>query len=263
MNENFNYKSALTNIKASLFDIYEDQEIVIGSLSSEDRSRRVSEFIEIKDLAIVLLDKIQKLYDNSDTYQDVNLESTESSNDSSSEASSLIDDKQKAEDVPDDIHESNDLEGTTDSDTEIDNVDYSSSDLEEDSDQESVDNNSKDDDNEVDENKYYLLCDEEKLHFAYASQRLLEKIRNYHLEDESKTIDAVDTSNDNSVYKIDNLPVKGIIVRNDQYMKLALSKHRQEGVLKEARAYRIEVVKRKRQEQQKIELEKAKVHLDI
>jgi len=46
-------------------------------------------------------------------------------------------------------------------------------------------------------------------------------------------------------------------------MKLALSKHRQEGVLKEAKVYRIETVKRKRQEQQKIELEKAKVHLDI
>ena len=76
------------------------------------------------------------------------------------------------------------------------------------------------------------------------------------------TVSDVDTS-DGNIYKKDDLPVKGIIVRNDQYMKLALSKHRQEGVLAEAKNYRIETVKRKRQEQQKIELEKAKVHLDI
>ena len=95
---------------------------------------------------------------------------------------------------------------------------------------------------------------------------MFNKIKSYHVSDteplEEDTVSDLDTS-DGNIYKKDDLPVKGIIVRNDQYMKLALSKHRQEGVLKEAKNYRIETVKRKRQEQQKIELEKAKVHLDI
>ena len=95
---------------------------------------------------------------------------------------------------------------------------------------------------------------------------MFNKIKSHHVSDteplEEDIVSDVDTS-DGNIYKKDDLPVKGIIVRNDQYMKLALSKHRQEGVLKEAKNYRIETVKRKRQEQQKIELEKAKVHLDI
>ena len=111
-----------------------------------------------------------------------------------------------------------------------------------------------------------MLCDEGKLHFAYVSEKLFNKIKNY--RDPGDNLLEADTDLDSStfdgkIYKKDDLPVKGIIVRNDQYMKLALSKHRQEGVLKEAKNYRVETVRRKRQEQQKIELEKAKVHLDI
>ena len=65
MNEKFDYKDSLTDIKASLFDIYEDQERVIGSIDPDLRDKHVSEFIEVKDLALSLLEKIQKLYDNS------------------------------------------------------------------------------------------------------------------------------------------------------------------------------------------------------
>ena len=65
------------------------------------------------------------------------------------------------------------------------------------------------------------------------------------------------------MYKDDTNKTKGIIVRNDQYMKLALSKHRQEGVIKEAKNYRIEVVKEKRKKEQEEALKKAKVTLNI
>ena len=83
----------------------------------------------------------------------------------------------------------------------------------------------------------------------------------FNQNDEEKE-DALDDFN-SKIIKVDEEKPRGIIVRSDQYMKLALSRHRQEGVLKEARLYRINEVKRKRRENQKIELEKAKVDIDI
>lgn len=336
MNEKFDYKDSLTDIKASLFDIYEDQERVIGSINPDLRDKHVSEFIEIKDLALSLLEKIQKLYDNSlvsvkdnnekvvstnvnlvDNMQEHDVDNNGDVNNQDVENNNLEDDQ-----VSSDEEESNQNNNDIDEDNiqtndEVETSDESS--LDDSSDDESVQNNSDIDENntqtddddetpgesslddssddqdteEVEEksdleesedsdngsdseisfdnaednsNKYYLLCDEDKLHFAYVSEKLFNKIKSYHVSDTEPlgedTVSDVDTS-DGNIYKKDDLPVKGIIVRNDQYMKLALSKHRQEGVLKEAKNYRIETVKRKRQEQQKIELEKAKVHLDI
>ena len=69
MNEKFDYKDSLTDIKASLFDIYEDQERVIGSIAPSLRDKHVSEFIEIKDLALSLLEKIQKFVFNRNDQQ--------------------------------------------------------------------------------------------------------------------------------------------------------------------------------------------------
>lgn len=244
MNEKFDYKDSLTDIKASLFDIYEDQERVIGSIAPSLRDKHVSEFIEVKDLALSLLEKIQKLYDNSLVFEDNNIETND-------EKLSDLEENDSTEDVDSDNSDINfddeAVEKTTTDDQESDEAD--TSDLE-----------------EANSNKYYLLCDEGKLHFAYVSEKLFNKIKNY--RDPGDNLLEADTDLDSStfdgkIYKKDDLPVKGIIVRNDQYMKLALSKHRQEGVLKEAKNYRVETVRRKRQEQQKIELEKAKVHLDI
>lgn len=336
MNEKFDYKDSLTDIKASLFDIYEDQERVIGSINPDLRDKHVSEFIEIKDLALSLLEKIQKLYDNSlvsvkdnnekvvstnvnlvDNMQEHDVDNNGEVNNQDVENNNLEDDQVSSDDEESN-QDNNDIdEDNIQTNDEVETSDESS--LDDSSDDESVQNNSDIDENntqnddddetpgesslddssddqdteEVEEksdleesedsdndsdseisfdnaednsNKYYLLCDEDKLHFAYVSEKLFNKIKSYHVSDteplEEDTVSDVDTS-DGSIYKKDDLPVKGIIVRNDQYMKLALSKHRQEGVLKEAKNYRIETVKRKRQEQQKIELEKAKVHLDI
>ncbi len=72
--------------------------------------------------------------------------------------------------------------------------------------------------------------------FAYVSLELFNKIKNNGKE-----------AIDNNIYKIDKEKKKGIIVRNDQFMKLSLSKHRQEGVLKEAKNYRIVQAKRSRE----------------
>lgn len=337
MNEKFDYKDSLTDIKASLFDIYEDQERVIGSINPDLRDKHVSEFIEIKDLALSLLEKIQKLYDNSlvsvkdnnekivstnvnsvDNMQEHDVDNNEevsnqdvenntfeddqvgSDEEESNQDNNYVDedniqttdevetsDESSLDDSSDDesIQNNGDIdENNTQTADEVETPDESSLDdssdnqdteeVEEKSDlEESEDNdNNSDSDSEIsfdngedNSNKYYLLCSEDKLHFAYVSESLFNKIKSHHVSDNKSlegTVSDVDTS-DGNIYKKDDLPVKGIIVRSDQYMKLALSKHRQEGVLKEAKNYRIETVKRKRQEQQKIELEKAKVHLDI
>ena len=83
------------------------------------------------------------------------------------------------------------------------------------------------------------------------------------MSEEKDEMESEEESENIRYMKQDNEKPRGIIVRSDQYMKLALSKHRQEGVLKEARKYRMEEVKRKRKEEQKRELEKAEVKIDI
>ena len=287
MNEKFDYKDSLTDIKASLFDIYEDQERVIGSINPDLRDKHVSEFIEIKDLALSLLEKIQKLYDNSlvsvkdnnekvvstnvnsvDNMQEHDVNNNEEVNNQDVENNTLEDD-QVSSDEEESNQDNNDIdEDNIQTNDEVETPDESS--LDDSSDDQGRENSdteeSEDSDSEIsfdngedNSNKYYLLCDEDKLHFAYVSEKLFNKIKSHHVSD----TEPLEEDTDGNIYKKDDLPVKGIIVRNDQYMKLALSKHRQEGVLKEAKNYRIETVKRKRQEQQKIELEKAKVHLDI
>lgn len=57
---------------------------------------------------------------------------------------------------------------------------------------------------------------------------------------------------DNRFYKQDTIEKKGIIVRKDQFMKLSLSKDRQEGMLREAKQYRIELARKSRQKLQDI-----------
>ena len=270
MNEKFDYKDSLTDIKASLFDIYEDQERVIGSINPDLRDKHVSEFIEIKDLALSLLEKIQKLYDNSlvsvkdnnekvvstnvnsvDNMQEHDVNNNEEVNNQDVENNTLEDD-QVSSDEEESNQDNNDIdEDNIQTNDEVETPDESS--LDDSSDDQGRENSdteeSEDSDSEIsfdngedNSNKYYLLCDEDKLHFAYVSEKLFNKIKSHHVSDteplEEDTVSDVDTS-DGNIYKKDDLPVKGIIVRNDQYMKLALSKHRLDGVLKEAKNYRI------------------------
>ena len=56
----------------------------------------------------------------------------------------------------------------------------------------------------------------------------------------------------NKFYKQDELDTKGIIVRSDQFMKLSLSKKRQEGILMEAKQYRINLATKSREQLEQI-----------
>lgn len=241
MIKDFNYKNSINDIKASLFDIYENQEQVIGLIEdNKTREKQLKYFIDVKNMALMLIEGIESLYEDEDNEE---LE------------------KQEKKIIENDI---------------------------------SVNNS-----NEVEDKlpkKYYLDSSEENLNFAYVPVNLYEKLKN-HKEDikvqNSTDIDDSDSGNDgefnndieennqvddseqieevdyeeiikdNKLYKDDTNKTKGIIVRNDQYMKLALSKHRQEGVIKEAKNYRIEVVKEKRKKEQEEALKKAKVTLNI
>ena len=276
----FNYKEALNNIKASLFDIYENQEQAIGlEQDPKVREARLNKFIELKDMALLVIEGINYLYDEDLVNQ-----------------TSVLKNKLENPQIPSEVEESKILNMVQNS-----NVEDTNEEIEEDTDSiESEDvseeeqeiefdieeENTQEEDIESDELKrYYLTCDMENVNFAYVPQSLYEKIKMYNtdsedfesetdIENTTDTDEEFDNVEENEVEETDdnlnNLYMKqdtekprGIIVRSDQYMKLALSKHRQEGVLQEAREYRIQEVKRKRREEQKRELEKAEVKIDI
>lgn len=276
MNE-FDYKESLTNIKASLFDIYEDQEKIIGDLDDSIRDQYVNSFIEVKDLALTLLEKIQGLYQFSIDMEESDEEKIPS------ELSSNVPSDQDEEVVEEEVTSTDITEEQEVEDGEVQVEEEPSLDFSlDDQNNEAQSIELSDDEEEIEsDKKFHLLCNEKDLNFAYVPENLLEKLKKYKDEEDDISFDedssleddesfedqeefdsSLDTDN-SKVYKKDKLPAKGIIVRNDQYMKLALSKHRQEGVLEEAKQYRIDTIKKKRQEEQKIELEKAKVHLDI
>lgn len=250
MKDKFDYKESLTDIKASLFDIYEDQEKKIGILDDALKEQYVNDFIEVKDLALVLLEKIQKLYSISDDLEKENTEDI-----SSSIEEEPLDSELEYEDT-----------SSLENDTLNDELSFGSEDdlIQERNEDRNISNKEQIEEISNEDLKYHLICDEKKLNFAYVSEDILEKMKSFQRKSNVSSQKIFSSTVDfNKVYKKDDLVAKGIIVRNDQYMKLALSKHRQEGILEEAKVYRIEEVRKKRQEQQKIELEKAKVHLDI
>lgn len=220
MDKNFNYKASLNLIKASLFDIYENQEQEIGTITdNKEREKHLKDFINLKNIAIMLIEGIEYLYD--------------------SEEEILKDTKKSSNNMI----------------------------------------------------KYYLECNEKDLNFAYVSRQLMEKLKNHSttkLENEESILSEVALDNkeksdedfdleltneeittddieidDGTYYKEDDNKVRGIIVRSDQFMKLALSRNRQEGVLKEAKEFRKEEVIRKRREEQERKLKEAEVKLNI
>ncbi|MDO5003012.1 MAG: hypothetical protein Q4E39_02140 [bacterium] len=70
----FDYKNALNGIKANLFDIYENQEQIIGLEENEKiRNQRLNKFIEIKDIALMLLEEIESLYINNINQENLNI----------------------------------------------------------------------------------------------------------------------------------------------------------------------------------------------
>lgn len=252
----FNYKDSLNGLKASLFDIYEDQEQKIGiEQNPEKRNARLNKFIEVKDIALMLIEGINYLYDDTQ------------------DQTSTLKEKLENPKIPSEVEESkilnmvenSNIEGAKKDDIDSDEQDNFNEDEIEIDDQDIFE---KEDLNSKELKRYYLDCDMKDVNFAYVPPSLYEKVKsNQSLDIENKIIEKEIEEKQNSkgqrFMKQDSEKSKGIIVRSDQYMKLALSKHRQEGVLKEAKKYRIEEVKRKRKENQKKELEKAEVKINI
>ena len=238
MYDNYNYEDSVRTIKSALFDIYEHQEIVIGSIENDiEREKHVNKYIDVKNSALELVRKIEELYNkknqitsqsfkkNIDKSEELKIdeEEPESVEQESEETSDLIDedDEEEPESVEQEAEETSDLIDEDNDNRLLKKIDEGFESIEEDP---------------IESLEKYYLDDRNgsKPNFAYVPINLYEKIKNYKNEDENK------------LYKQDDIEKKGIIVRNDQYMKLSLSKHRQEGVLKEAKAYRIDQARKSR-----------------
>lgn len=193
MYNNFNYKESINKLKSILFDIYEDQEMIVGSIENEkEKNEHVVKYINVKNEAIDLLNAIEELYEGKIMPTPVII--------NNKQEPGMIENLVKNINIeqPKIIEEEKEVE-------------------------------------EFDPNKFYLDDrNGNKPNYAYVPESIFNKIRNNNLDD-------------NKIYKQDENERKGIIVRNDQYMKLSLSRHRQEGVLKEAKEYRIEVARKNRE----------------
>ena len=92
--------------------------------------------------------------------------------------------------------------------------------------------------------KFYLdPRNGEKPNFAFVPETIFVKLKS----------NSISEIINNRIYKQDDEEKKGIIVRKDQFMKLSLSKERQDGVLKEAKVFRIKQAKKSRQQLQNVE----------
>ena len=249
MRNRFDYKEAINNIKASLFDIYEDQERLIGIEEDEEQKNiRISNFIDLKNNAVSFIDKIESLCNNNYSINEENNIEYKDDN----EIENSINNMENENISNPEIVEEHPIE-------------------EEGIQEESIEHNNSE---EQSIPKYYLNCDFDKVNFAYVPISIYEKIKNHKNESENDEFNEEEQPQeveepveekiiDNHFYKQDLEKTKGIIVRSDQYMKLALSRHRQAGVLEEAKEYRKEEVLRRQKENQKRELEKAELKFDI
>lgn len=275
MNSRFDYKESINSIKASLFDIYENQEEMIGLEENDSiRDARLNGFIELKNISTSLINKIELLYESNLQMNSVVEENTDNYDTSIGDTQEEVYENStiENEEVVEDNGEQNVEEEPTIVESSVEEVSQDDQ-IEE---TEGIEEENDDNTTSVEElQKYYLNCDFSKINFAYVPQEIYDKIKNYETTEDNdenfneeieetpeETIEE-STTTDNHFYKQDEETPKGIIVRSDQYMKLALSRHRQAGVLEEAKEYRKEEVKRRQRENQKKELEKAELKFDI
>ncbi len=275
MNSRFDYKESINSIKASLFDIYENQEEMIGLEENDSiRDARLNRFIELKNISASLINKIELLYESNLQMNSVVEENTNNYDTSIDESQEEIYEEPtiEKEEVFEDNAEQNVEEEPTIVESFPEEIDQNSQ-IEE---TEGIEEENDDNTTSIEKlPKYYLNCDFSKINFAYVPQEIYDKIKKIEVTEDNdasfneeiektpeETIEE-DNSVDNHFYKQDEATPKGIIVRSDQYMKLALSRHRQAGVLEEAKEYRKEEVKRRQRENQKKELEKAELKFDI
>lgn len=223
MYNNFDYLKAIEKIKSALYDIYESQEVMIGEEVDEtSRNHRVERYIETKDLAVKLIEDIESLYLNKNISKE-NKDSEEIGPKvvQVTKQDELLQAGNQIEDVGLEKENSTDLENTkiVVSENDISSEDIDKSDLP----------------------KFYLdYRNGDKPNFAFVPESIYTKLK------ANGTLESID----NRIYKQDEEEQRGIIVRSDQFMKLSLSKDRQEGVLKEAKHFRIEQARKSREKLQ-------------
>lgn len=219
---NFDYLNAVEKIKSALYDIYESQEVMIGEEQDETlRNKRVEKYIETKDLAIKLIENIESLYLNKNT---------------SKENKDLVENDAKVVQVT----KQDELLKTS---NQIENIDLEENEKEIEDAKIVISEDDISDENidKTDLPKFYLdYRNGDKPNFAFVPESIYTKLKS------NGTLETID----NRIYKQDDLEKRGIIVRADQFMKLSLSKDRQEGVLKEAKYFRIEQARKSRKKLQ-------------
>lgn len=317
--ENFDYDKALNSIKATLFDIYEAQERLVGSIEDDGKRQiQINKYIKMKDTAINLIKDVENLtndqivrnvvneqeqtkneenVDSEPKLVEINLNSKTDEPIEESDNTKSVDEVPVEESVEEiDKEATNDEPNTnidTDNDTfeedtteqtgsntetienddnsvelpkeekpEISNEsDDSQEDIKEETEEEKQSENEDEDVKKESVNKFYL--DDRngtKPNFAFVPKELYSIIKkNGIFELNSNKKEEINDVKDDRIHKTDENKPKGIIVRNDQFMKLALSKRRQEGVLADAKIFRVEQAKASRKKM----LEEEEKKLDI
>lgn len=306
--ENFDYDKALNSIKATLFDIYEAQERLVGSIEDDGkRQTQINKYIKMKDTAINLIEDVENLtndqivrnvvneqeqtkneenVDSEPKLVEINLNSKTDELLKESDNTKSVDeipveeiDKEATNDEPNtnidtDTFEEDTTEQTSSNTETIENDDNSVelskeekqeiSNESDDSQEEQIEEEKQSENEEVKEeaiSKFYL--DDRngtKPNFAFVPKELYSVIKkNGIFELNLNAKEEINDAKDDRIHKTDENKPKGIIVRNDQFMKLALSKRRQEGVLADAKIFRVEQAKASRKKM----LEEEEKKLDI
>lgn len=321
--ENFDYDKALNSIKATLFDIYEAQERLVGSIEDDGkRQTQINKYIKMKDTAINLIEDVENLTNDQIVRNVVNEQEQTKNEENVDSEPKLVEinlnsktdellkesDNQPVDEVPvEESVEEIDKEATNDEpntntntniDTDTDNATFEedtteqtssntetienddnsvelpkeekqeisneSNDSQEDIKEEEIEEEKQSENEDVKEesvNKFYL--DDRngtKPNFAFVPKELYSIIKkNGIFELNSNKKEEINDVKDDRIHKTDENKPKGIIVRNDQFMKLALSKRRQEGVLADAKIFRVEQAKASRKKM----LEEEEKKLDI
>ena len=318
--ENFDYDKALNSIKATLFDIYEAQERLVGSIEDDGkRQTQINKYIKMKNTAINLIKDVENLtndqivrnvvneqeqtkneenVDSEPKLVEINLDSKTDELLKESDNTKSVDEVPVEESVEEIDKEATNDEPNTNIDTDTDNATFEedtteqtssntetienddnsvelpkeekqeisneSNDSQEDIKEEEIEEEKQSENEDVKEesvNKFYL--DDRngtKPNFAFVPKELYSIIKkNGIFELNLNAKEEINDAKDDRIHKTDENKPKGIIVRNDQFMKLALSKRRQEGVLADAKIFRVEQAKASRKKM----LEEEEKKLDI
>lgn len=319
--ENFDYDKALNSIKATLFDIYEAQERLVGSIEDDGKRQiQINKYIKMKNTAINLIKDVENLtndqivrnvvneqeqtkneenVDSEPKLVEINLDSKTDELLKESDNTKSVDevpveesveeiDKEATNDEPNtnidtDTFEEDTTEQTSSNTETIENDDNSVelpteekqeiSNESDDSQEEQVEEEKQSENEEVKEeavSKFYL--DDRngtKPNFAFVPKELYSVIKkNGIFELNLNAKEEINDAKDDRIHKTDENKPKGIIVRNDQFMKLALSKRRQEGILADAKIFRVEQAKASRkkmleEEEKKLEIKTKNLKLAI